>query len=795
MKFYHNNIRIRSLLIKASFFFVIISFSPYLSFSQLKEVNIDKLNEIKYTEELFVQTDRDIYIAGENVFMKIYKLNGLTRTPGNISQVVYVNLIDMYNNPVTELKIGINGFSGSGILIIPDTLRTGNYLICSYTRWMHNFSVDMFSYKRISVINPFENINKIRIPAPGNLPDSVAFYPESGKIIAGVENIIGCRCFCKNGNPSGISGVVSDSDSDTLCRVHIDNNGSGFFSIKPSGTDPVYLVTGEGRNLRRFALPSAEDSGICFSVKRGHDQNIFKITIRGNSNFIDGSERTYLVYSPVSARLSRREIELVNDTEIFLQKDTLPVGLAKIMLINEAGFILAKRWVYNDKKQNINVSIKLDDTVYSTRNKVKTGITVKDTDGNPVVSDLLISVVRSFSVDKANSGTLSGYAQLPFLATIYTDFERFDINDYLIFYSNGNKFLKADESVTEEDSLFIPELGGHLVSGKIINTKTGEPLRKEYVTLSFVGKNALCKFSRTDDYGSFNFVVGEHGTREVVIQPMSPGLEDYYVELDYPFSGVFNICGHLPYYPDASKLSEINNAIISMQVKKNYDPYLESNKSGPEMRDETDFYGEPVNTVLISRYIELNSLKEIVKEIVPGVSINRESGLNKFVMILDNNYQICQTNPLVLVDGIPVHDPDKVLNIDPKELEKIEILKERYLISDIVMEGIVHFITRKGDLSAVEFGGSVFRQEFESLQPEYRFNFPDYSADSLKNGRIPDFRNTLYWDPDLSTNSTGEAIVEFYTSDESGEYTVVVQGITSDGKTGKAEISFHVKDN
>ena len=38
--------------------------------------------------------------------------------------------------------------------------------------------------------------------------------------------------------------------------------------------------------------------------------------------------------------------------------------------------------------------------------------------------------------------------------------------------------------------------------------------------------------------------------------------------------------------------------------------------------------------------------------------------------------------------------------------------------------------------------------------------------------------------PEMHTDKTGNASIEFYSSDESGEYIITVEGITGDGKTG-----------
>ena len=113
-----------------------------------------------FNEELYVQTDRDFYISGEKVYLKIYCLNRLTHKPSAVSKVVYVSLLDSLNDPLVQTKIGVNDFTGSGMIILPEDLGTGNYYIASCTRWMQNFSPDFFSYKVISVLNPFEDPGK-----------------------------------------------------------------------------------------------------------------------------------------------------------------------------------------------------------------------------------------------------------------------------------------------------------------------------------------------------------------------------------------------------------------------------------------------------------------------------------------------------------------------------------------------------------------------------------------------------------------------------------------------------------
>jgi hypothetical protein len=58
--------------------------------------------------------------------------------------------------------------------------------------------------------------------------------------------------------------------------------------------------------------------------------------------------------------------------------------------------------------------------------------------------------------------------------------------------------------------------------------------------------------------------------------------------------------------------------------------------------------------------------------------------------------------------------------------------------------------------------------------------------------RIPDFRNCLYWNPEVFIKPGDKASLEFYTSDNRGEFEVVVRGLTTDGEIIEKKCRFRV---
>jgi uncharacterized protein YfaS (alpha-2-macroglobulin family) len=71
---------------------------------------------------------------------------------------------------------------------------------------------------------------------------------------------------------------------------------------------------------------------------------------------------------------------------------------------------------------------------------------------------------------------------------------------------------------------------------------------------------------------------------------------------------------------------------------------------------------------------------------------------------------------------------------------------------------------------------------YRVFDPEISFLSPDYTSDAIKSSRVPDFRNTLYWNPSVKTDHDGKASIKFWTSDFISDFEVNIQGFTPDGK-------------
>ena len=64
-----------------------------------------------------------------------------------------------------------------------------------------------------------------------------------------------------------------------------------------------------------------------------------------------------------------------------------------------------------------------------------------------------------------------------------------------------------------------------------------------------------------------------------------------------------------------------------------------------------------------------------------------------------------------------------------------------------------------------------------------QFYSPKYSSPD-ESTPYPDFRSTVYWDPNVVTNDRGEAVLSFYTSESHSNYIMLIQGIDLKGGIG-----------
>ena len=74
------------------------------------------------------------------------------------------------------------------------------------------------------------------------------------------------------------------------------------------------------------------------------------------------------------------------------------------------------------------------------------------------------------------------------------------------------------------------------------------------------------------------------------------------------------------------------------------------------------------------------------------------------------------------------------------------------------------------------------------------FYQPAYNNQEKVDDIVPDLRNLVYWNPNVTTNEEGEAIISFYNADRPQIIEISVEGVASNGSPGIIRSEYQVKD-
>ena len=103
-------------------------------------------------EKVILTTDRTIYFAGEQIWLKVSCIH--TTQADSLSRVIYVELLDKKAKPIIQKKLQvINGIS-SAVMDIQEDILSGNYYMRAYTQYMRNFDKQLFYTNELTIINP-----------------------------------------------------------------------------------------------------------------------------------------------------------------------------------------------------------------------------------------------------------------------------------------------------------------------------------------------------------------------------------------------------------------------------------------------------------------------------------------------------------------------------------------------------------------------------------------------------------------------------------------------------------------
>ncbi|HUB59095.1 MAG TPA: hypothetical protein VL978_00250, partial [Puia sp.] len=702
------------------------------------------------------------------------------------------------NRPVMQAKIGLRDGHGDGSLYLPLSLHSGYYKLRAYTSWMKNFGVNGFFEKTITIVNALKSAE---VPAaPPTLQYSVSFFPEGGNLVDGLTSTVAFKIADQFGQSTECTGVVTEDDQDTVARFQTFRYGLGTFVLTPrSGhryRSTVRLADGTAIST---LLPAAYREGMVMHVsEQGEDQ--VRVDVQSTTAATD-------IYLLADTRQSVKwaEAATVKDGKASFLLDTrrLGAGISHLTLFDYRRQPVCERLLFRQPSRPLQFDVKADQAAYGMRKKINLEVSSTADGNSPVPADCSVAVFRVDSLQNATTGHIYEYLWLRSELKGKIESPEYYFNhpedrqalDNLLLTHGWRRFRWEDVVGANPPAFQYPlEFHGAIISGKVVDVKTDNPATQNIQGyLSVPGTRTQFTTATCDDGGRIHFEMKDFYGGPEVVALTNPEDSAYRIEIDNPFSDKYTGTP-LPMFEfprmDSGLLTDKS---VAMQVLNRYGGERLKHLTLPAGVDTTTFYYRADHSYLLDDYTRFTTMEEVLREYVVLLLVQRRQGHWHLPLLDLGEMHFFLTDPLILLDGVPVFNIDSLMVLDPLKIRKLETVQHRYFMGSVNFPGIMNWTTYKGDLAGYLLDPRATVVDYEGLQLKREFYSPSYATDEQAASHLPDFRNVLYWAPQLTTNDQGKGALSFYSSDLPGKYVVVVEGLAADGRAGSGTATFEVE--
>jgi hypothetical protein len=355
--------------------------------------------------------------------------------------------------------------------------------------------------------------------------------------------------------------------------------------------------------------------------------------------------------------------------------------------------------------------------------------------------------------------------------------------------SSGTK-LTTTQSISKKANItIIPEFRGEMLKGKIKAGKNaGAELKNVNIALSVVGNHSFFKIVKTDHEGKFSFTIESPVEKgKLHIQILDKEMNEYTIEMeDYSAVLDYTNLAFAPVNISTSIKKTLENRAVASQIEN---AYIALKKDS--LVEDKIIKNEQLKfdlTYNLDDYTRFKTLKETLTEIIDR-AYYKSVGKKYEIHITDNIEEYELSYPaLVLIDGYYIQDVTELFNYNVDNVKSVGLIKGGYYLGTKIFNGVIFIKTKNNDYESTN--KEVYVIEPTLLRPVQKkeiFNI-DYTAKDYS--RIPDYRYQLLWKPNLNPE---EKEISFYTSDISGTFEVVLEGIDSKGNPVLLSDSFEVE--
>ena len=281
----------------------------------------------------------------------------------------------------------------------------------------------------------------------------------------------------------------------------------------------------------------------------------------------------------------------------------------------------------------------------------------------------------------------------------------------------------------------LPELFGHLVQAKVASLDTALTY-----FLSLHGTKSALFTDHVDERGVLVFDAGglRHWDR-LILQLENgeemPGLEIVSPLIKTSFRTDFSFPELSLSQEDLAYLQSLLKAAVVQQE------YLEvSDQDSLEVI--TGFVED--YSFNLDDYTRFEDVETVLKEYVPSVAVRLKDKKKTFRLLNEADKGIFDTNPLILIDAMPVFDSDLLASFNPKFLQRLEVLNREFYLNDRVYPGVLSFSSYANNFGLFPLAPAARFFDYPGIQPSVLIDRDQFVQPSATS-RIPDWRTVLNW--------------------------------------------------
>ena len=669
---------------------------------------------------------------------------------------------------------------------------------CENGRSSFSFNLPNTEKQRVMLLDaqyekkPFRQYT--RIPLPDDDFD-VSFYPEGGAALAGCTGRTAIKAMQRDGTEINVSGVVYNRQGDEVTNFKTDVRGTGLFTMKPERDDSYYAVcTNDKGQSKRFELPVAKEDGYALTASWFRDRLTVRALTPGPSPQERGADTLCLI---VHTRGVVQDVRIWENTSVPLvfPKEFFPPGVSHLLLLSKEMIPVSERLIFVNNDDQAKVECRTDKDTYSARSQVEYAVNITDESGEPLLGNFSVAVTDDHDVTADTTFNI-------LISLLLTSDLRGNIPDPAYFFRKKDQssvyaldllmltqgWRRYDTERIVRNDLIQPDTllaNGYDLSGTVKYSLTKKPAENAGVSvLSFGG--GFSEEANTDRNGIFYLHVGEiyDSTRLVVQTSPQLGRQNLELSLDkptYPERTIPVVAAGAPdreqfaQYADkaeqqyvdehGTRVIPISEVTITAQKKKTVDYsffYKASDAAYNITEEELDKFPATSMSSLLMR--------------LPGINVfdgKITAGVCRTVIVVDD---IKESDLFYILELLNVSD---IAQIDFFTDPHIALIFEPFSFTDICIR-IISIHTKRGKPNAPRETLHIKPAMPLGFQRPAEFYAPKYDTPA-KNTK-PDLRTTIHWQPNITTDEDGKASFSFYTADTPSTYSVVIEGMTADGK-------------